>query len=93
VFAANDLSAIAVIKAAAELGLDVPGDLSVIGFDDIPEASTHTPPLTTVAQSMQLLGATAAELLVRLMAGETPSPTHIRLPTRLIVRATTAPPR
>jgi LacI family transcriptional regulator len=42
---------------------------------------------------MQLLGSTAAELLVRLMRGETPSPTHIRMPTRLVVRATTAPPR
>lgn len=93
IFAANDLSAIAVIKAAAELGLDVPGDLSVVGFDDVPEATMHNPPLTTVAQPMQLLGATAAELLVRFMAGESPSPTHIRLPTRLIVRATTAPPR
>ncbi len=93
VFAANDLSAIAVIKAAAELGLDVPTDLSVVGFDDVPEASAHSPQLTTVAQPMQLLGSTAAELLVRLMRGETPSPTHIRMPTRLVVRATTAPPR
>jgi LacI family transcriptional regulator len=93
VFAANDLSAIAVIKAANELGLDVPTDLSVVGFDDIPEASTHNRPLTTIAQPMQLLGATAAELLLRLMMGESPSPTHVRLPTRLIVRSTTAPPR
>ncbi|WP_345763673.1 LacI family DNA-binding transcriptional regulator [Diaminobutyricibacter sp. McL0608] len=93
IFAANDLSAIAVIKAATELGLDVPGDVSVVGFDDIPEASTHNRPLTTVAQPMQQLGAAAADLLVALMKGESPSPTHIRLPTRLIVRATTAPPR
>ncbi|MCS5717207.1 LacI family transcriptional regulator [Herbiconiux sp. CPCC 205763] len=93
VFAANDLSAIAIIQTAAELGLEVPGDLSVIGFDDVPEAARLTPPLTTIRQSMQTMGAAAAGLLVELMNGETPDSTHIRLPTRLIRRATTAPPR
>ncbi len=93
VFAANDLSGIAILSAAAELGLDVPGDLSVIGFDDIPEASQMTPPLSTIHQPMQSLGATAARMVVALMAGETPETTHILLPTRLVPRATTAPPR
>jgi LacI family transcriptional regulator len=93
VFAANDLSAIAIVQVAAELGLDVPGDLSVIGFDDIPEASRLTPPLSTVRQSMQGLGAAAARMLADLMAGEDAGLTHVRLPTRLIPRATTAPPR
>lgn len=92
VFAANDLSGIAILEVAAELGLDVPGDLSVIGFDDIPEASQMTPPLTTIRQPMQTLGATAARMVVALMSGETLETTHILLPTRLIVRATTAPP-
>jgi LacI family transcriptional regulator len=93
VFAANDLSGIAVLEVAAELGLDVPGDLSVIGFDDIPEASQMTPPMTTIRQPMQALGATAARMVVALMAGETPETNHILLPTRLVPRATTAPPR
>ena len=93
IFAANDLSGIAIISAAGELGLDVPGDLSVIGFDDIPEASQMTPPLSTIHQPMQSLGATAARMVVALMAGETPELTHILLPTRLVPRATTAPPR
>jgi LacI family transcriptional regulator len=93
VFAANDLSAIAIIQVASELGLEVPGDLSVIGFDDIPEASQMNPALTTVRQPMQKLGAAAAGLLVALMSGETPAQTHVRLPTRLVPRATTAPPR
>ena len=93
IFAANDLSGIAIISAAAELGLEVPGDLSVIGFDDIPEASQMTPPLSTIHQPMQSLGATAARMVVALMAGETPEATHILLPTRLVPRATTAPPR
>ena len=93
VFAANDLSGIAIVQVAAELGVDVPGDLSVVGFDDIPEASQMTPPLTTIRQPMQSLGATAARMVVALMAGETPEMTHILLPTRLVPRATTAPPR
>ncbi len=93
VFAANDLSGIALLSAAAELGLDVPGDLSVIGFDDIPEASQMTPQLSTIHQPMQSLGAAAARMVVALMAGETPETTHILLPTRLVPRATTAPPR
>lgn len=92
VFAANDLSAIVVIEVAHELGLDVPRDLSVVGFDDIPEASRFSTPLTTVRQPMGQLGAAAAELVVALMAGEEPESTHIRMPTRLIRRATTAPP-
>ena len=92
VFAANDLSGIAILEAASELGLDVPGDLSVIGFDDIPEAARASPPLTTIHQPMQSLGATAARLVVALLAGETPDSTHILMPTRLVLRATTAPP-
>ncbi|MFD1714970.1 LacI family DNA-binding transcriptional regulator [Amnibacterium flavum] len=93
VFAANDLSAIAIVKVATELGIDVPRDLSVIGFDDIPEASQMNPPLSTIRQPMQKLGGAAAGLLLALMAGESPEATRIRLPTRLVKRATTAPPR
>ncbi|MBG6055436.1 LacI family transcriptional regulator [Salinibacterium sp. CAN_S4] len=93
VFAANDLSGIAILEVAAELGLDVPGDLSVIGFDDIPEASQMTPPLTTIRQPMKTLGATAARMVVALLAGEQPETMHSLLPTRLVARATTAPPR
>ena len=93
VFAANDLSGIAMIEAAVQLGLDVPGDLSVIGFDDIPEASQMSPALTTVRQPMQTLGATAARMVLALMAGEPLESTHVLLPTRLVPRATTAPPR
>ena len=93
VFAANDLSAIAIIEVAQGLGLDVPGDLSVIGFDDVPDASRQSTPLTTVRQPMQRIGQTAATMLTALMSGETLSATHVLLPTRLIPRATTAPPR
>ena len=70
----------------------VPRDLSVIGFDDIPEASQLTPALTTVRQQMQSLGAVAAGLLISLMAGERPASSHLRLSTRLVARGTTGPP-
>ncbi len=93
VFAANDISAIAVIAVAHELGLRVPEDISIVGFDDVPEATRTSPALSTVRQPMQRLGSEAARLLVGLMAGEQPETTHLRLPTRFIPRETTAPPR
>ncbi|BDZ45731.1 LacI family transcriptional regulator [Naasia aerilata] len=92
IFAANDVSAIAIIEVATSMGLSVPDDLSVIGFDDVPEASRMNPPLTTIRQPMQTIGATAVRLLVSLLDGEQPEETHLRLPTRLVRRATTAPP-
>ncbi len=92
IFAANDLSAIGVLQVAGEMGIDVPRELSVIGFDDIPEAIQVSPPLTTIRQPMQRLGATAAESLIGLLGGETPEAMRIQLPTRLVRRATTAPP-
>lgn len=93
VFSANDLSAIALMEVAHELGLAVPRDLSVVGFDDIPEAAQNPIPLTTVRQPMQRLGQIAAEMLTALMAGEALPSSHVLLPTRLVVRASTAPPR
>ncbi|GIG30625.1 LacI family DNA-binding transcriptional regulator [Cellulomonas marina] len=93
VFAANDLSAIAALEVARELGLDVPGDLSVIGFDDVPEAARTTPPLSTVRQPIQEMGAAAIRLLVALLDGLPVAETHVRLPTSLVERGTTAPPR
>ncbi|OZB47030.1 MAG: hypothetical protein B7X40_10130, partial [Cellulomonas sp. 14-74-6] len=91
VFAANDLSAISTIEVARELGLSVPEDLSVIGFDDIPESRTTTPPLSTVRQPIQQMGATAIELLIALLDGTPVDSTHVRLPTTLVRRASTAP--
>ncbi|MBO0980807.1 LacI family DNA-binding transcriptional regulator [Microbacterium sp. SD291] len=90
VFAANDLSAIAVIDVANDLGLRVPEDLSVIGFDDVPEASRRARPLTTIQQPMRRLGALAAEMVFTLLSGGELEETHVILPTRLVVRATTA---
>ena len=91
VFAANDLMAIATLEAAADLGIAVPRDLSVIGFDDVPEAALTSPQLTTVAQPIQQMGSEAIGLLVELMAGREVTTQHLRLPTRLVERGTCAP--
>ncbi|MFF0909372.1 LacI family DNA-binding transcriptional regulator [Microbacterium enclense] len=92
VFAANDLSALSIVQVAAERGLRVPEDLSVVGFDDVPEAARAQPGLTTVRQPMQRLGGEAVRMVLALLAGEELDETHIQLPTRLVARGTTAPP-
>jgi LacI family transcriptional regulator len=93
VFAANDLSAMGILDAADRLGRRVPEDLSVVGFDDIPESASTTPPLTTVRQEIQQLGAGAVELLLRLVDGTPVEQEHVRLPTTLVRRGSTAAPR
>jgi LacI family transcriptional regulator len=87
VFATNDLSAIRTMELAVELGLDVPDDLSVIGFDNVPESALATPPLTTINQPLREMGATALEILVGMLAGREPESTHVRLPTSMVERA------
>ncbi len=89
IFAANDLSALGVMDVAARAGIRVPDDLSVVGFDDVPEAALASPPLTTVRQPIQGMGAAAIELLVDLMAGKEVGGVHVRLPTELVMRGTT----
>lgn len=92
VFAANDLSAIGTMEVARDLGLSVPEDLSVVGFDNVPESALTTPSLTTVGQPMQRMGSEAVTLLISLMAGEEPATTHLRLPVELVRRGSTRAP-
>jgi LacI family transcriptional regulator len=96
VFAANDLSAIQTIRTAAELGLRVPDDVSVVGFDNIPESALANPPLTTVDQSIQAQGDAAVRTLLALIDdpdGNDPNhPIHITLPTQLVIRSSAAAP-
>jgi len=92
VFAANDLMAIQVMHVAQSSGLRIPDDLSVIGFDNIPEAAAATPGLTTIAQPLQSIGQTAMQLLLALLRGEEPRARHVQLATELVVRESTAPP-
>jgi DNA-binding LacI/PurR family transcriptional regulator len=89
IIALSDLLALGVMRAAAERGLDVPGDVSVVGFDDIAEAASASPPLTTVRQQHTEKGAAA----VRLLLDDSRDRESVLLPAELVIRSTTAPPR
>jgi DNA-binding LacI/PurR family transcriptional regulator len=95
IFAANDQLALGLLRALAEAGVEVPGRVSIVGFDDIEGADYFTPPLTTVRQPFEELGKTCIELLLggisAKAAGEVPERSAKVAPT-LVVRATTAPP-
>lgn len=108
VFAANDSCALGVVRALAERGRSVPGDVSVVGFDDVPESAHYLPPLTTVRQEFSELGRTALQVVLRMVdearadggvadgAGQGPAAAavpSVRLTPELVVRASTAPPR
>jgi len=88
IFAANDLSAIRTMEVARDLGLRVPDDVSVVGFDNVPESALTEPPLTTVSQPIHQMGAEALRMVVDLIQG-TPRDAHLRLPTSLVVRGST----
>ncbi|MEV4758535.1 LacI family DNA-binding transcriptional regulator [Micromonospora sp. NPDC049559] len=92
IFAGNDLSAISTMEVARSMGLTVPDDLSVIGFDNVPESALANPPLTTIMQPLQRMGAEAMRLLVDLIGG-VERDTHIRLPTDLVIRSSCRPYR
>ena len=90
IFAASDEVARGAIEAARSMGLSVPEDLSVIGFDDTEIARIASPPLTTVRQPLQEMGAVALRTALRLVAGEKIDSNHVELATELVVRASTA---
>ncbi|WP_134739073.1 LacI family DNA-binding transcriptional regulator [Nocardioides sp. 503] len=92
IFAANDLSAIAALEVAAELGISVPEQLSVVGFDNIPDSALSSPPLTTVQQPIRQMGHDAIAMLVQMIAGEELAETHVTLETTLVRRRSTAAP-
>ena len=87
----SDAFAIAAIRAAESLGLAVPGDVSIVGFDDSPLAASVRPPLTTIRQEITQKGRAAVAAIVGVMAGAPQEP--VLLPTELVVRESTAPPR
>lgn len=91
VFAANDQLALGLLRAFAESGLRVPGDVSVVGFDDVDGSAYFHPPLTTVQQDFDGLGRRCLAVVVELLDGAAP-PDELLEP-RLIVRGSTAPPR
>ena len=91
VLAMSDAMAIGAMSAAREIGVLVPHDLSIVGFDDIDVAAHVEPPLTTVRQPIREKGAEAARLLLAGIERREPRPEHKRLTTRLIVRGSTGP--
>jgi LacI family transcriptional regulator len=93
IFAFNDNLAIGALQAARDRGLRVPGDLSVIGFDDVEPATIVTPTLTTVRQPLAEMGRTAVSLLMRLLERQRFETLRVELATRLVVRESTGPPR
>ncbi|HEY1318737.1 MAG TPA: substrate-binding domain-containing protein, partial [Streptosporangiaceae bacterium] len=92
IFTANDLQALGVYEAARQLGLRIPQDLSVVGFDDLPFTQWSGPPMTTVRQPLTDMGAAAAEMVLTLASGRQPASTRVELATTLVVRQSTAPP-
>jgi LacI family transcriptional regulator len=92
IFAANDNMAAGVLRAARERELSVPGDLSVVGFDDAELATVVSPQLTTVRQPLAELGRTAVSLLTRMLERQRVEALRVELATRLVVRETTGPP-
>jgi LacI family transcriptional regulator len=86
IFAANDQSAMGVMDTAKALGLRIPQDLSVAGFDNIPESMHGTPMLTTVDQSIHEMGALATKMLIAILQGEALENLLCKIPTRLVIR-------
>jgi LacI family transcriptional regulator len=93
VMASSDQMAFGAYEAIRQHGLRIPDDISVVGFDDLPEARWTSPPLTTVRQPLAEMGALAAKTVLRLSNGESVDSPRVELATELIVRESSAPPR
>ena len=91
-FVANDQMALGLLRAASEAGLQVPGDVSIVGFDDLPEAAYFAPPLTTVRQEFTQLGQLSVELLLEQIGNPAATTSRTMLAPELIIRASTARP-
>ncbi|MBN2304389.1 MAG: LacI family DNA-binding transcriptional regulator [Anaerolineae bacterium] len=92
IFAGNDEMAVGVILAASHLGLSVPGDLSVIGFDDTPISHQIFPHLTTIAQPIPEIARVSVENLLELIDGKQDVPEFVQIPTRLVLRGSCGVP-
>ncbi len=93
IFTVGDEMAIGVLHAARRRGLRVPGDLSVVGFDDVRFSQYTDPPLTTVRIPMRALGETSVRLLLEILEGTSTRVESVTLPHELVIRESTAPPR
>ena len=93
VFTANDQTALGLLRAVHETGRRVPRDISIVGFDDIPEAEFYTPPLTTVRQDFNEMGRQSLMLLLDQITATTRSSERVVVKPELRIRESTAPPR
>ena len=92
IFSINNLTTIGVLRATRHLGIDMPDDLSLVGFDDIPTGELLDPPLTVIVQPTYQLGAKAAELLLRRIAEPDATRTEVVLHASLLIRGSTSRP-
>lgn len=92
IFAASDQMALGAIEALRRRGLRVPEDMSLVGFDDLPEVRWSAPPLTTIRQPLSEMGKLAVRTILKLTRNEPPDSPRVELGTELVVRASTAPP-
>ena len=92
IFASSDQMALGVYEAVRKRGLRVPDDVSVVGFDDLPEVRWCSPPLTTIRQPLAEMGMLAARTVLRLARGETIESPRVELATDLVVRDSAAAP-
>jgi LacI family transcriptional regulator len=91
-FAQNDRMAMGALQALRERGLQVPQDVAVVGFDDIPSAPYFCPPLTTIHHPFYELGRVSVQVLIDLIDGRSAPPEPIRLDTKLVVRRSCGAP-
>jgi len=87
VFVASDSMALGALRALRQAGKRVPEEVAIVGFDDMPQAATANPPLTTVRQPIRRAGVLAVETLIDILGNGSEAPRRIILPTELVIRA------
>lgn len=92
VFSSNDQMALGLLRAFRERGRSVPGDISIVGFDDLPDSTTYDPPLTTVHQDFAEVGRRSVEMVLQQIRAHRSLPGKTLVGTHLVVRSSTAPP-
>lgn len=90
ILVANDQMALGVLRALHESGIDIPNQISIIGYDDTDDSAYFYPPLTTIRQDFELLGCKATEFIINILSHTDVSTNQVILPTELLIRQTTA---
>jgi LacI family transcriptional regulator len=90
IFASNDVMAMGVMDAVRNRGLRIPDDISVVGFDNIPQSAVVFPPLTTVEQPLEQMGRAATQMLLRILKRREETMGRMELPTQLVVRSSSS---